>query len=211
MALLFNFIIAFSAAFIGVIPPGLINMSAAKISMKEGRRNATLFSLGVCVTVMLQTYIALLFARYLEKNPDIIASLEQVALGIFICITIYFLFIAKDTRRAIPDNLVRKSKKKRFFGGMFIASLNVLPLPFWVYVSVTFSAFGWFSFETPELLTAILASGLGTFIMLRLYIHFFKREDSSRNTPLKVNMNFIIGAVTALISLITAFKIFKDL
>ena len=211
MAILFNFIIAFSAAFIGVIPPGLINMSAAKISMKEGRRNATLFSLGVCVTVMLQTYIALLFARYLEKNPDIIASLEQVALGIFICITIYFLFIAKDTRRAIPDNLVRKSKKKRFFGGMFIASLNVLPLPFWVYVSVTFSAFGWFSFETPELLTAILASGLGTFIMLRLYIHFFKREDSSRNTPLKVNMYFIIGAVTALISLITAFKIFKDL
>ena len=211
MALLFNFIIAFSAAFIGVIPPGLINMSAAKISMKEGRRNATLFSLGVCVTVMLQTYIALLFARYLEKNPDIIASLEQVALGIFICITIYFLFIAKDTRRAIPYNLVRKSKKKRFFGGMFIASLNVLPLPFWVYVSVTFSAFGWFSFETPELLTAILASGIGTFSMLRLYIHFFKREDSSRNTPLKVNMNFIIGAVTALISLITAFKIFKDL
>jgi threonine/homoserine/homoserine lactone efflux protein len=211
MALLFNFIIAFSAAFIGVIPPGLINMSAAKISMKEGRRNATLFSLGVCVTVMLQTYIALLFARYLEKNPDVIASLEQVALGIFICITIYFLFIAKDTRRAIPDNLVRKSKKKRFFGGMFIASLNVLPLPYWVYVSVTFSAFGWFSFDTSELLTAVLASGIGTFIMLRLYVHFFKRKDTSRNTPLKVNMNFIIGAVTALISLITAFKIFKDL
>ena len=179
--------------------------------MKEGRRNATLFSLGVCVTVMLQTYIALLFARYLEKNPDVIASLEQVALGIFICITIYFLFIAKDTRRAIPDNLVRKSKKKRFFGGIFIASLNVLPLPYWVYVSVTFSAFGWFSFDTPELLTTVLASGLGTFIMLRLYIHFFKRKDTSINTPLKVNMNFIIGAVTALISLITAFKIFKDL
>ena len=186
-------------------------MSAAKISMKEGRRNATLFSLGVCVTVMFQTYIALLFARYLEKNPDVIASLEQVALGIFICITIYFLFIAKDTRRAIPENLVRKSKKKRFFGGIFIAFLNVLPLPYWVYVSVTFSAFGWFSFDTPELITAILASGIGTFIMLRLYIHFFKRKDSSRNTPLKVNMNFIIGAVTALISLITAFKIFKDL
>ena len=211
MGILFNFIIAFSAAFIGVIPPGLINMSAAKISMKEGRRNATLFSLGVCVTIMFQTYIALLFARFLEKNPSIIASLEQVALGIFICITIYFLFIAKDTRRAIPDNLVRKSKKKRFFGGMFIAFINVLPLPYWVYVSVTFSAFGWFSFETPALQTAVLASGMGTFVILRLYVHLFKQKDSSRVAPLKVNMNFIIGAVTALISLITAIKIFKDL
>lgn len=211
MGILFNFIIAFSAAFIGVIPPGLINMSAAKISMKEGRRNATLFSLGVCVTIMFQTYIALLFARFLEKNPSIIASLEQVALGIFICITIYFLLIAKDTRRAIPDNLVRKSKKKRFFGGMFIAFLNVLPLPYWVYVSVTFSAFGWFSFETPALQTAVLASGIGTFVILRLYVHLFKQKDSSKVAPLKVNMNFIIGAVTALISLITAIKIFKDL
>ncbi len=211
MAILFNFIIAFSAAFIGVIPPGLINMSAAKISMKEGRRNATLFSLGVCVTIMFQTYIALLFARFLEKNPSVIASLEQVALGIFICITIYFFFIAKDTRRPIPDNLVRKSKKKRFFGGMFIAFLNVLPLPYWVYISVTFSAFEWFSFEIPALQTAVLASGIGTFVILRLYIHLFKQKDSSEVAPLKVNMNFIIGAVTALISLITAIKIFKDL
>ncbi len=211
MAILFNFIIGFTAAFIGVIPPGLVNMSAAKISMKEGRRNAMLFSLGVCVTVMLQTYIALLLSRYLDNNPGIIDLLQQVALGIFICLTIYFLFIAKDTRRDVPRNLVIKSKKTRFFGGMFIAGLNVLPLPYWVYVSVTFSVFGWFSFGTPELVAAVFASGLGTFIMLALYIHFFKRKATSTNTPLKVNMNLIIGCVTAIISLITAFKIFKNL
>ena len=211
MAILLNFIIGFIAAFIGVIPPGLVNMSAAKISMKEGRRNAMLFSLGVCVMVMLQTYIALLFARYLDKNPDIIASLQQVALGIFICLTIYFLFIAKDTRRDVTKDLVRKSKKTRFFGGIFIAGLNVLPFPYWVYISVTFSVFGWFSFGTPELVAAVLASGLGTFIMLALYIHFFKRKVSPKNEPPKMNMNLIIGGVTALISLITALKIFKNL
>ena len=94
---------------------------------------------------------------------------------------------------------------------MFIAFLNVLPLPYWVYVSVTFSAFGWFSFETPALQTAVLASGMGTFVILRLYVHLFKQKDSSKVAPLKVNMNFIIGAVTALISLLTAIKIFKDL
>ena len=211
MTILFNFVIGFIAAFIGVIPPGLLNMSAAKISMKEGRRNAMLFSLGVCVTVMLQTYVALLFARYLDKNPEIIETLQQVALGIFICLTVYFFFIAKDTRRDVPKDLVSKSKKKRFFGGIFIALLNVLPLPYWVYVSVTFSVFGWFSFETPELMAAVLASGLGTFIMLALYIQFFKRKETTKKTPPKVNMNYIIGGITAIISLITAFKIFKEL
>jgi threonine/homoserine/homoserine lactone efflux protein len=211
MAILFNFVIGFTAAFIGVIPPGLLNMSAAKISMKEGRRNAMLFSLGVCVTVMLQTYIALLFARYLDKHPEVIATLQQVALGIFICLTIYFFFIAKDTRRDVPKDLVNKSKKRRFFGGMFIAGINVLPLPYWVYIGITFSVFGWFSFGTPELLAAVLASGLGTFVMLALYIQFFKRQEKPNSASSKVNMNYIIGAVTAIISLITAFKIFKDL
>lgn len=211
MTILFNFLIGFTAAFIGVIPPGLLNMSAAKISMKEGRRNAMLFSLGVCVTVMLQTYVALLFARYLDKNPEIIETLQQVALGIFICLTVYFFFIAKDTRRDVPKDLVSKSKKTRFFGGIFIALLNVLPLPYWVYISVTFSVFGWFSFGTPELVAAVFASGLGTFIMLALYIQFFKRKETAQSSPPKVNMNYIIGGITAVISLITAFKIFKDL
>ncbi|GER60382.1 lysine transporter LysE [Patiriisocius marinus] len=207
MSIFFNFIIGFVAAFIGVIPPGLLNMSAAKISRNEGRKKALLFSIGVCITVIIQTFVALLAARYLDNNPDIIKTLQQVALGIFICLTIYFFFIAKDTRRMPPKEL-QSSKKRYFFNGMLIAAINLLPLPYWVYISVTFSAFGWFSFETYSLLTAVIASALGTFSMLIIYIQFFKRKDSTKES--NVNMNYIIGAITAIISIITAFKIFKD-
>lgn len=207
MSIFLNFIIGFVAAFVGVIPPGLLNLSAAKISRNEGRKKALLFSIGVCITVIIQTYIALLAARYLDKNPDIIETLQQVALGIFICLTIFFFFIAKDTRRKPPKEL-QSSKKQHFFNGMLIAALNLLPLPYWVYISVSFSVFGWFSFDTPSLLTAVLASGIGTFVMLFIYIQFFKRKESSKES--KVNMNYIIGAITAIISIITAFKIFKE-
>ncbi|MGJ8665651.1 MAG: LysE family translocator [Patiriisocius sp.] len=210
MTLLHNFIIGFLAAFIGVIPPGLLNMSAAKISMKEGRKVATLFSVGVCVTVMIQTFVALVLARYLDKNPDIIDILQKVALGIFICLTIYFFFIAKDSRREAPVE-IKKSKRNRFFKGMFIAALNLLPLPYWVYVSITFSAFGWFSFEQLELWVAVLASGLGTFVMLMIYIQFFKpkpRKIRKRNT---INMNYVIGIITAVIAVVTAVKILNTI
>lgn len=207
MSLFFNFVIGFIAAFIGVIPPGLLNMSAAKISRNEGRKKAMLFSIGVCFTVLIQTYIALLAARYLDNNPEIIKTLQKVALGIFICLTIYFFFIAKDTRRKPPKEL-QSSKKRYFFNGVIIAAINLLPLPYWVYVSVTFSAFGWFSFETYSLLLAVLASALGTFSMLLIYIQFFKRKESNKES--NVNMNFIIGAITTIIAVITAFKIFKD-
>ena len=79
MLLLSNFLIGFLAAIVGVIPPGLLNMTAAKISMKQGRKIALLFSAGVCITVCFQTYIALIFARYLDRHPEIIDILQKVA------------------------------------------------------------------------------------------------------------------------------------
>ena len=71
--------------------------------------------------------------------------------------------------------------------------------------------FGWFSFGTPELLAAVLASGLGTFVMLALYIQFFKRQEKPNSTSSKVNMNYIIGAITGVIAVITLISILKDI
>lgn len=208
MTLLANFAIGFCAAMIGVIPPGLLNLSAAKISMKEGRKASLLFSAGVCITVCLQTYIALLFARYLDMHPEVVDMLQKVALGIFLCITVYFFFIAKDTRRKMPEE-GKHSKTNRFFYGMLLAALNLLPLPYWVYVSVTFGAFGWFSFEAMELWAAVIASGLGTFVMLAIYIQFFRQKENSKG--ISINMNYVLGFITALISVITLIKILKYL
>lgn len=207
MSLLINFTIGFLAALVGVIPPGLLNMSAAKISMAEGRKKGLLFSAGVCVTVLIQTYVALLFARYLDMHPEIIDLLRKVALGIFIGITVYFLFIARDTRRDVPKG-VKPNRTNRFVHGMFLAIVNLLPLPYWVYVSITFAGFGWFSFAQPELWTCVLASALGTFAMLAVYVWFFRRKE---DRVFKVNMNYVIGIITAIISAITLMKILNSI
>jgi threonine/homoserine/homoserine lactone efflux protein len=209
MSLLLNFAIGFLAALMGVIPPGLLNMSAAKISMKEGRKRGILFSIGVCVTVMIQAYVALVFAKYLDGHPDIVDMLQKVALGIFICISIYFFFIAKDQGREIPKPHV-KSKTSRFFYGMFLGALNLLPLPYWVYISITFATFGWFSFDQPDLLVAVIASGIGTFTMLGIYVQFFRRKEEDTRKR-KFNINYFIGFITAVISVITFVKILRDI
>jgi len=208
MAILYNLLIGFFGSFLGVLPPGLINMYAAKISMKEGRKRAFLFSIGVCITVMLQTYVALLLARYIGKHPEIVSMLQKVALGIFISLTIYFMFIAKDTRREIKER-GEHSKKNRFFLGVFIALLNLLPLPYWMYLSITFSSFGMFSFSQPELWVAVIGSGMGTFASLALYVQFFRPKEDSRK--LKLNMNYVIGIITAIISVITFLRIIKEM
>ena len=208
MSILLNFAIGFLASIVGVVPPGLLNMSAAKISITQGRKIALLFSVGVGVTVCLQTLIALLLARYLDQHDEIVDLLQEVALGIFICITIYFFFIAKDTRREIPKDM-NHSKTNRFFYGILLAALNLLPLPYWVYLSVTFSAFGWFTFEQAGIWVASIGSGFGSFVMLSIYVQFFRKKHD--RIKFKINMNYVIGLISAVISAITLIKIIKNM
>jgi len=95
LSITFIFFLGFFIALLSVIPPGLLNMTAAKISLKEGYSRGIMFSIGACITVLIQTFIAVIFARYLSMHPDVIDILQRVALVIFVLITIYFLLIAK--------------------------------------------------------------------------------------------------------------------
>lgn len=208
MSLFINFIIGLIASIVGVIPPGLLNMTAAKISMKEGRKKAFLFTLGVSVTVLFQTLIALIFARYIERHPEIVDMLQKVALGIFISLTIYFFFIAKNSPTETVQD-VNHSKTNRFFSGILLAALNLLPIPYWVYLSITFSTFGWFSFSQPDIWACVIGSAIGVFLVLGLYAWFFRPKENQR--VIKVNMNYVIGTITAIISVITLIKILRNL
>ena len=209
MGVLLHLIFGFVAAFIGVIPPGLLNITAAKISLNHGRKTAGIFAIGVAITVMIQTAIALLFAKYLEQHPEIVHLLRQIAVGVFICLTVYFFFIAKDTRRKRPKD-VNASGFGQFFLGMFLAAINLLPLPYWVYVSITFNGFGLFEFTTQAITMCVIGSALGTLAMLAVYIQFFKRLKS-KNYLNRVNMNYVIGGITGLIAVLTFIKIVNDL
>jgi len=205
----FIFFIGLVLAFIGVIPPGLLNMTAAKISLKEGASRGIIFSIGVCIIVCVQTYIAAIFARYLSHHPDVVDILKRVALIIFILITVYFLLLArKQPKPKIEANV--KSKHSRFFHGMLLSSLNVFPIPYQAYMTVTLASFGWLSFKQTNIMSYVAGSAMGTFIMLYVYIFFFDKIKDKAFTSQK-NMNYIIGSITGLIAVITLINILKEM
>lgn len=206
MTAIVNFIVGYLASLIGLIPPGLLNMTAAKIGVKQGRKPAMVFSLGVLIVVCLQTGLGLAFARYIERHPEVVDLLQKVALGIFLALTFYFFVLAKDTRREIPKG-VKRSKTNRFLYGLLLSALNLLPIPYWVYVSISLSALGWFFFDPLVIGWAILGSAMGTFSMLLLYIHFFRRKLPIGNFGF--NLNYLLGTITALISIITVIRLWQ--
>jgi len=203
------FFLGMVIAFIGVIPPGLLNMTAAKISLKEGYARGIVFSLGVCVIVFLQTYLATMLARYLSNHQSVIEILQRVAFVIFVLVTIYFLLIAKSQPKPEIDPQ-SKSKHSRFFQGMFLSAINVFPIPYQAYMTITISSFGWMEFERTSIISYVTGVATGTFVMLYFYIFFFDKIKSKSFTSQK-NMNYIIGSITGIIAIVTFINILMEL
>jgi threonine/homoserine/homoserine lactone efflux protein len=204
----FVFLLGLIFALVGVIPPGLLNMTAAKISLKEGHVRGIMFSIGACVVVLIQTYLATIFASYLSKHPEVIDILRQVAVVIFILIAIYFLFIAKSKPKQQIEPKI-KSKYSRFFQGVFLSAINVFPIPYQAYMTITLASFGWMNFETTSIFSYVAGAVMGTFVTLYMYIFFFDRIKNKTLTSQK-NMNHIIGGITGVIAIITLINIIRE-
>ena len=203
------FFIGLFVSLVGVIPPGLLNMTAAKISLKEGPGRGITFSSGVCLIVFIQTYVATIFSRYLSNRPDIIEILQRVAFVIFVLITIYFLVIARhQTPTKLQTNI--KSKKSRFFYGLFLSALNVFPIPYQAYMTITLASFGWMDFQQTSIISYVTGAAMGTFVMLYVYIFFFKKIKDKKITSQK-SMNYSIGIITGIVALITFINILREL
>ncbi|CAH8284767.1 hypothetical protein EV196_101203 [Mariniflexile fucanivorans] len=203
------FFLGLIVALIGVIPPGLLNMTAAKISLKEGDTRGVVFSIGVCVVVIAQTYIAAIFARKLSNHLEIVDVLQRVAFVIFVLITIYFLFVAKKKPKEVSET-ARWSKKGRFFQGVFLSAINIFPIPYQAYMTITLASFNWLDFSQISIISYVAGAAMGTFVMLYVYMFFFDRIKDRSFTSQK-SMNYLIGAITGIISIITLINIIKEM
>lgn len=207
MNLVTSLFLGFFTAFIGIIPPGLINMTAAKVNLKEGKKSAVWFVLGAVTVIFFQAYLAILFAQFIDARPEIVVLLREVGFGIFTVLTIYFLWIAKAPKIK-KGKIKKKSKTTRFFLGMLLSVLNFFPIPYYVLVSITLASYKLFSFDTSSILVFVSGVVLGSFLVFYCYIIFFKKIENKTDF-LMANMNKIIGSITGLISIITLFNIIK--
>ena len=195
----------FISAFIGIIPPGLINMTAAKVNHKEGKRNALWFVFGAVLIICVQVFFAILFAKIISHRPDLVTLLREIGFFIFTALTIYFLWIAK-TPKGKPKKFKNKSKTKRFFLGMLLSALNFFPIPYYVFVSISLASYHLFSFDTTSIVIFVNGVLVGSFLVFYFYISFFNKIENKRDYIMK-NMNTIIGSITGLISIITLINI----
>ena len=169
----------FITAFIGIIPPGLINMTAAKVNHKEGKRNALWFVLGAILIICVQVFFSILFAKIINRRPDLVILMREIGFGVFATLTVYFLWLAKKPKDK-TKKLNNKSVTKRFFLGMLLSALNFFPIPYYVFISITLASYKLFSFDTASILIFVNGVVLGSFLVFYFYISFFNRIENKR-------------------------------
>ena len=135
---------------------------------------------------------------------------REVGLAVFILITIYFLFFAskQDQKKKKRKELeIGKDKQKnKFIYGLLLSAINVFPIPFYVFLSATLVSYNISVFGQPNSSIFTLGVVVGSMIIFGLYLKFFNSKSEDDSFILK-NINYIIGGVTSVISLLTIYQI----
>ncbi|WP_413513418.1 amino acid permease [Myroides odoratus] len=196
----------FLAAVIGVSLPGLLNMTAVKVAQERGKQASILYILGALSVIFIQTYVAVFFAKLIDSSPFITEILHEIGLVIFGALTIYFLGFAK--RKKKEENTAVKRLKKPYVYGALLALINVFSIPYYVFLSVTLASYSYPIFAWAY--TVIFSVGVvfGSAMMFYAYISIFKKV-ANENAFLLRNINYIIGSITAIVCLITLYKLLR--
>ena len=203
--LLILFFATFSAAFMATVPPGLLNMNAAKTSVDKGKLNGIIFSLGVSSMILIQATIAVYISKFLYKNPEVIDWLLKLALLVFAFFAVYF-FVSARKKNKTPHREVQVSKRNSFYKGFLLAAVNLLTIPYYSGLNAMWNASGWIKFELTDILTFVFAAGLGTFSVLYLYVFYFNKLET-KTSRFSKNSNYILSALMLLLLIITILRI----
>lgn len=195
-----------AVGFLGVLPPGLLNMTAARISVEQGRKGAKLFALGACMIICIQVYLGVFFSKLISSSPEIVTALEQLAIFVFIGLSIFFFIKARMDEG--PDVRPVKHKGRRLFAsGLMLSALNIFPVPFYIGFSTFLASRGLFVFRFPEAYLFILGAVAGSYVMLYIYLRYVELFDFNSATFNK-KISYILSALTMAIAIFTVIKIY---
>ncbi len=211
MSILFAFAFAVLFSFVGVLPPGIVNMTVANYSVKKSLKKARKFINGAILIVFIQSILGFYFATFLENHPQVMQNLKLVGSLVFILLTLFFL--GKGIQKVIhaKDPIKKnatKSKLKPFVHGIFISGLNIFPIPYYAFVSLYLSAFIEDFFTNLVGLAFVFGTTLGTFIVFMGYAFLFRKIKHKVAFFIK-NINFIIAIITGLIAVFTIYNLNK--
>lgn len=160
-----HFLLGFVFSFIGSIPFGMINLTVVDTTIQKGLRAGIILGLGAAIIEFFQAIIAVLFTHVFIDYPQIVQVIHWLAIPIFLGLAAYHYLQSQK-----KSNL--KSSEKSlppFYKGIFISSLNMLAIPYWVFYATYFSSVDWLSSDKSLLLVFCIGIAMGAFSLFVVF------------------------------------------
>lgn len=198
MSFIIHFAIGFITSFLGTTPPSMLNMTTTKITLEKTKKEGLKFAIGVSIIVLIQAYIAVLFAKYIHSNENFEWYIKVVGILIFGLLSIYFFRQASDDQKEKTKYQIKNS----FLIGLILSSLNMFAIPFYCGVSSVLNMLGWLEFNQISIFLFVIGSAFGTYTLLYIYASSAVKIQS-RASLLTKNLNYILSILTAIVAIVT--------
>lgn len=197
-------------SFVGVLPPGLVNMSVADIAVNKSIKQANHFIKGALIIVGLQSLFGFYLATFLDNHPTVMQHLKLVGCILFSILTLFFTSkgIQSLMQQSKAETKIKSSKLPPFYYGIVLSIFNVFPIPYYAFLSLFFSGFIDSFFSITSGLFFVLGVILGSAFVFLLYKFIFVKFQNK--IPFFINnINFIIAIISAIITLFTILDLNK--
>jgi threonine/homoserine/homoserine lactone efflux protein len=196
--------LGFIMAFISLVPPGMLNMTAVRTKIEKSKKSAILFSLGAAIIVIPQAYIALAFTKYFAKHPEIIDRLTMAGILVLFVLSIFFFMQARKKFKGEG----RKRKGNFLLTGMFMSLMNMLAIPFYLVLSSVLEKKGLLIMDQPYISIFVGGVFLGAFSLFVVYV-LFAALIEKRAQFIARNINYILSVLFLVLGILTLIKFLK--
>lgn len=168
MNLLLCFSIGLVLSLLGSIPINMITLSIIQQGINKGEKAALKMAYGASIPQLIYTYLTLYSFDFFHNNLIMEQQLQTGAGVIFIGLSFYFF------RQKIEEQTLNTSSKANtthlsFTRGLIISFLNVLVIPFWIFIAVYLGTYGIVVSTQSEILLFSIGSALGALVTFIAY------------------------------------------
>ncbi|MCA0932336.1 LysE family transporter [Lutimonas saemankumensis] len=201
MTYLTHILLGFVMAFISLIPPGMLNMTAVRTTIEKNKKEGVWFSLGAALVVIPQAFIALVFARFFADHPEIIDRLNLAGIIVLFFLSVMFFIQARKKFRGEGG----KRRGKSFWLGILMSGMNMLAIPFYLVLSSVLEHRGLLNTEQPFINLFVTGVFLGAFTLFFTYVNF-ARIVVKRAQFIARNINYILSLLFFFLGILTLIR-----
>ncbi len=196
--------LGFIMAFISLLPPGMLNMTAVRTRIEKNKKDALLFSLGAALIVIPQAYIALAFAKYFVKHPEVIDRLTIAGIVVLFVLSIVFFLQARKKFKGEG----KKRKGNFIVIGMFMSAMNMLAIPFYLVLSSILEKKELLIMDQPYISIFVAGVFLGALALFVVYVLFAALIEKKAQFIAR-NINYILSLLFLGLGILTLFNFLK--